>query len=76
MLIPSTEDIAKRTRLGVSEVERITQLISQEILEPPRSVFEERSLGSQKFTTGDADLDHLLGGGIRTGVIWEVAGEG
>jgi len=27
------------------------------------------------FTTGDPRLDDALGGGIRTGMIWEVAGE-
>lgn len=66
----------KKTRLTVSEVDRIVQAIAKEILEPPRSVFEQRSLGSERFTTGDADLDRLLGGGIRTGVIWEISGEG
>ena len=28
-----------------------------------------------KFTTGDAVLDELLGGGIRTGMLWELVGE-
>jgi Rad51 len=29
----------------------------------------------EEFTTGDPRLDKALGGGIRTGMIWEVAGE-
>lgn len=29
----------------------------------------------EKFTTGDALLDSLFGGGIRTGKVWEVVGE-
>jgi len=33
-----------------------------------------RLLG-QKCTTGDSTLDDVLGGGIRTGMIWEVVGE-
>ena len=27
------------------------------------------------FTTGDVVLDRALGGGIRTGMVWEVVGE-
>lgn len=29
----------------------------------------------EKFTTGDVVLDKALGGGIRTGMVWEVVGE-
>jgi len=29
----------------------------------------------EEFTTGDSRLDKSLGGGIRTGMIWEVVGE-
>ena len=28
-----------------------------------------------KFTTGDAHLDEILGGGIRLGMVWEISGE-
>jgi len=28
------------------------------------------------LTTGDATLDRALGGGIRTGMVWEFVGEG
>ena len=28
-----------------------------------------------KFTTGDAVLDSALGGGIRTGMVWEISGQ-
>ena len=28
------------------------------------------------FTTGDEGLDKLIGDGIRTGIIWEIVGEG
>ncbi|KAF9653174.1 hypothetical protein BDM02DRAFT_3070359, partial [Thelephora ganbajun] len=27
------------------------------------------------LTTGDATLDHALGGGILTGMVWEFVGE-
>lgn len=27
------------------------------------------------FTTGDETLDEALGGGFRTGMVWEVCGE-
>lgn len=27
------------------------------------------------LTTGDAVLDRALGGGIRTGIVWELVGE-
>jgi DNA repair protein RAD57 len=27
------------------------------------------------FSTGDTTLDQALGGGIRTGMLWEIVGE-
>ncbi|KAG5219943.1 DNA repair protein [Salix suchowensis] len=44
-------------------------------LQPLQRLEEIKHVGNEKITTGDPRLDHALGGGIRTGMIWEVAGE-
>ncbi|KAG8953678.1 hypothetical protein FRC04_001882 [Tulasnella sp. 424] len=76
VLLQTPEEISRKTRLSKEEVERIFDLISTEILSPPETVFETQSLGSESFTTGDDGLDNMLGGGIRTGSVWEISGEG
>ena len=42
---------------------------------PARLLSETEDIGA-KFTTGDKLLDQALGGGIRTGLLWEFCGEG
>lgn len=44
---------------------------------PPRirRLEDVKHEGDEKCTTGDPHLDNALGGGIRTGMLWEVAGE-
>lgn len=76
MLLQSTDAVARKTRLPATEVERIALEISTELLDPPKTVNEKRGIGSDKFTTGDDGLDELLGGGLRVGALWEIAGEG
>lgn len=59
------------------EAQRIIDVVCKEHAQQPCSL-EDVDLGDDDddmFTTGDADLDHALGGGIRTGMLWEVAGQ-
>ncbi|KAG8890602.1 hypothetical protein FRB98_007157 [Tulasnella sp. 332] len=76
ILLHSQDEIFKKTKLPLPEIEAIVQLISHEILDPPRRITRTESLGFECFTSGDQRLDGLLGGGIRTGAVWEIAGEG
>ncbi|KAG9015461.1 hypothetical protein FRB94_000066 [Tulasnella sp. JGI-2019a] len=76
ILLHSQDDISKRTKLSLPEIEAIVHSISHEILDPPRRICKTETLGFERFTTGDQALDDLLGGGLRTGAVWEVAGEG
>ncbi|KAG8914749.1 hypothetical protein FRC00_011120 [Tulasnella sp. 408] len=75
VLLQSTDEVARKLRLGKNEVEKMFDSISAEILSPPETVAAMRSLGSESFTAGDEGLDDLLGSGIKTGVVWEITGE-
>lgn len=44
----------------------MTQFIHLDELEGPLD---------ELFSTGDTTLDQALGGGIRTGMLWEIVGE-
>lgn len=52
-------------------VEKTCIEIASEQLSPKKLSVDS----STSFTTGDAVLDSVLGGGIRTGMIWELVGE-
>jgi hypothetical protein len=56
------------------EAQNIIDLVCKAHAHEPRSVANiEQDL--EIFTTGDAALDSALGGGIRTGMLWEVVGQ-
>lgn len=70
------QDVTRKCRISVSEVRAIVESLCDS--EP--TVFLPRRLdnidrGEERCTTGDTYLDEALGGGIRTGMIWEVFGE-
>ncbi|KIO30932.1 hypothetical protein M407DRAFT_222058 [Tulasnella calospora MUT 4182] len=75
VLQQTTDEVARKLRLGKNDVEKIFDSISAEILPPVQTVLETRPLGSESFTTGDEGLDDLLGSGIKTGAVWEITGE-
>lgn len=68
-------DLAKKLKSSVSDVQSIVEKACSEIssgqLSPKRLSVD----GSTSFSTGDTFLDKALGGGIRTGMMWELAGE-
>lgn len=76
MLLLSQDEISKRTKLSLVDTESITQTLSHQILPVPERVSSSQPVGLERFTTGDEALDELLGGGLRTGVVWELSGEG
>ncbi|EJD02087.1 P-loop containing nucleoside triphosphate hydrolase protein [Fomitiporia mediterranea MF3/22] len=68
-------EIAKRLRTSLSEAQAIIENVCKEVASSVdiRNLLEE--VGDDKFTTGDAVLDRVIGGGIRTGMVWELVGE-
>jgi DNA repair protein RAD57 len=62
-------------RIPPKEVTRILEAACRECAPPIHKIKDLPLEGEEKFTTGDPELDSMLGGGIRTGMLWEVVGE-
>lgn len=73
-VIASPHDAAKRCRASAQEIDAILDKAGRTLLKPTR-LSEDDAFESGVFTTGDSLLDQVLGGGLRTGMVWEVAGE-
>ncbi|KAF9232979.1 P-loop containing nucleoside triphosphate hydrolase protein [Melanogaster broomeanus] len=71
----TASDISRACRIAPQEANKIITAICRECNQPLRPLRESLWLGNEKFQTGDAELDSILGGGIRTGMVWEVVGE-
>ena len=56
-------------------MEAIYNLVCKELYQEPRPLREVKGIGEESFTTGDEVVDNVLGGGIRTGMVWELCGE-
>ena len=75
LLLCEPRDIAKRSKLGLSEISAIIRKVCQESVAPVPLLQQQLNEAESIFTTGDPGLDDVLGGGIRTGMVWECAGE-
>ncbi|KDR73483.1 hypothetical protein GALMADRAFT_25891, partial [Galerina marginata CBS 339.88] len=76
LLLTPTQDIAKRCKTSPIEIKRIVDIVLCATCPPELSRLEILAAdGDEKFSTGDDTLDDALGGGIRTGMVWEVVGE-
>jgi DNA repair protein RAD57 len=53
----------------------MVEAICNECFCQPQPIGLEKNRGTETITTGDDGLDLALGGGVRTGMIWEVVGE-
>lgn len=73
----SPAELSKRCRISPSDLKIITNLYCKHLVVAPRTLGDvlEQQGGDQKFTTGDEGLDRVLGGGIRTGIVWEFVGQ-
>ncbi|KAI5124043.1 hypothetical protein M0805_003872 [Coniferiporia weirii] len=74
LLIPSGE-LSKRLKVSLSEAQSIFENVCKEIASTSAQLERVVDVGNDKFTTGDASLDSVFGGGIRTGMVWELSGE-
>lgn len=62
-------------KLPVAEINTILKSISKELADTHVRWKALDVFSHEVFSTGDNRVDVLLGGGIRTGMVWELAGE-
>jgi hypothetical protein len=74
ILLCAPERLGEKCKLSTLEAQRMLDEVMRECV-LSINCLQDTAKGDEKCTTGDADLDDALGGGIRTGMIWEVVGE-
>jgi DNA repair protein RAD57 len=74
LLVYSPNDIAKRCKMPISDIMNTVNTASKN-QEHYYLCLDNFTPEDDVFTTGDSLLDDILGGGIKTGMVWEVAGE-
>jgi len=74
LLLASIQDVAKKCKTSPVQVKQIFDKVLNSV---PLLKFDTLDTlpDDEIFTTGDTTLDAALGGGIRTCMVWEVAGE-
>ncbi|KAF8631409.1 hypothetical protein AX17_005087 [Amanita inopinata Kibby_2008] len=76
LLLTPPQQAARRCRLSPIDIKAIVDIVCRECNKIQIRCLEDVMLeGEELFTTGDADIDIVLGGGIRTGMVWEFVGE-
>jgi DNA repair protein RAD57 len=75
LVLAAPGELSKRLRRPLSEIQQLVQNVSNELA--PRISTASTAVGPAHtwFTTGDAALDSIIGGGIRPGMVWEICGE-
>lgn len=76
LLLTTPSIISKQCRINIAEVQNIIDTVCEKHshLSEPLSKQYSRC-DDELFTTGDGELDNALGGGIRTGMVWEIVGQ-
>jgi len=69
------DELASRSGLFRHQAEDILQRIASKLAPTPQVLSSLKETCGSCISTGDGGLDHVLGGGIRTGLLWEFAGE-
>ncbi|KLO07392.1 P-loop containing nucleoside triphosphate hydrolase protein [Schizopora paradoxa] len=75
LLLAPPRDLAKVLKLPNAEIHAILKSVSTELGGSHVRWKPLDAFSHEVFSTGDNRLDDLLGGGIRTGMVWELAGE-
>lgn len=70
------QDVKRKCRIEHSVYQSIIDTVCKALNHGPRRLGEIAHEGKDMFTTGDSLLDEILGGGLRTTMIWELVGEG
>ena len=74
ILTPASE-LSRRSKRPLAEIDYLVDNICREYSSTSLKLDRLTEVIDNKFTTGDASLDRILGGGIRTGMVWEISGE-
>lgn len=74
-LFAAPSDLARTARLHINDINFILDKIILSHAPKPRQLSDVFQESFQRITTGDDVIDKALGGGIRTGLIYELVGE-
>ena len=75
LMTQASEVLSKSMKIPLSEVLIIKKAVCNEL--SSRILLDDLpEAPSEQLTTGDGEIDEAVGGGIRTGLVWEIAGEG
>ena len=75
LVLNPPNDVARKLRVPLSEVQKLVQIVCEEVAQQLHDELQSQSHLDACFTTGDEILDEAVGGGIRTSMVWEVCGE-
>lgn len=77
VITAAPQDVLKRLKLAdIQQVNRLVQTLCQDVAPTAKRLSDVADEDDKNWiTTGDPEVDRLLGGGVRTGVITEVCGE-
>ncbi|KAK2460562.1 hypothetical protein APHAL10511_007032 [Amanita phalloides] len=76
LLFTSPQDVARKCRISPIEFKAIIDIVCRERGDFRLHYLDDiKSEGDEMFSTGDVDIDLALGGGVRTGMVWEIVGE-
>ncbi|KAI6111528.1 hypothetical protein EV401DRAFT_2075457 [Pisolithus croceorrhizus] len=76
ILLATPSELSRTCRITPQEANEIIARTCQEQAQPLRRLADILAdEHDEMFTTGDGELDTLLGGGVRTGMLWETVGE-
>ncbi len=75
LLKPPAELANKCKAWQLKDINTIIDLVCNELNEEPTTLRDGRYVDDRMFTTGESQLDETLGGGFRTGMLWEICGE-
>ncbi|KAJ8521015.1 hypothetical protein ONZ45_g2253 [Pleurotus djamor] len=74
LILTPPYELARRCKVSLLDIQTIVDAVcaaSLQTLSPLHTLVGQHT----KFSTGDPGLDDALGGGMQTGMVWEVAGE-
>lgn len=72
-MLMGVEGLSKKLNMSLTECEKLVQIIALGSM-PEVEDFHNRFNSIDTFTSGDDELDDLLGGGIREQSLFEIVG--
>ena len=76
LLLKPPSDLVQKCKVWhLKDINAIIDLVCNELHQEPSTLPDGAHHQDGKFTTGEFQLDQTLGGGFRTGMLWEICGE-